>query len=415
MTAIARGRVLARPAALPRSRGLLILLPALPLFMGSFQYVVDLPALYALSKAWPALMLPFTLFAMGWLRPPYQPLLLAVCAWLIGVTPFIGILQLGNDIVGALASTAKIWPLTGALSAAAMLVLARPDNRTLGKAIAILALTTFTAMVAAFVLAPPEAFTQTIEETKVFLTDPERGKRINAPMALGLMGLFMLNRSFWKSPALWKAAGVVLAFVLMIIVYKQRAPIAGAALTVLLGAALSLGRWRGLALALLGAGFLASAVPLWLWVQSGDVAGALGGSLTMRQQEAEAAVAFLGAEPWRWVFGVGSATRIGDVTLGDIVGMAFFFPSDLGWLGVVFEYGLIGAALMLAVHLACVRLSWRASASGNLTAEAVLDYSLYLLIVSPIVSVALAPGEVATCLALAWWVNRSCAAVRSAP
>ena len=40
----------------------------------------------------------------------------------------------------------------------------------------------------------------------VFLSDAERGRRINAPMMFGILALFLINRSFWRRPAIWKAS-----------------------------------------------------------------------------------------------------------------------------------------------------------------------------------------------------------------
>jgi O-antigen ligase len=382
-----------------------LLVLTLPMFAGLFQYVIDAPVLYGLSKVWPVLVLPLTLMAVLGPKPGYQPLLLATLAWLLAVVPFISMAQLGNDSLGAVASTAKIWPLSGALAGAAALDLLKPSGRELSRAVMMLCGLTFAFLVGAWLFAPDAAFNGTIETTKVFLSDIERGRRINAPMMFGILGLFVLNRSFWRRPALWKPVLIGLGLVAMVCIYKQRAQIAGTGLMLVLGAALGLGRWRGPALIALAAGGLASLIPTLLWLQGGSAAEGLGGSLTMRQTEAEAALGFLNDQPWRWITGVGSATRIGGVTMGGIVGTPFFFPSDLGWLGVVFEYGLIGAGLMLAMHLWAVRLAWRAAQGGGTLERALFDYALFLIVVSPIVSVVLSPGELATVLVLGWWLR----------
>ena len=182
--------------------------------------------------------------------------------------------------------------------------------------------------------------------------------------------------------------------------------ILGAGAGVVLGSAFSARHHRPLIFALLAAAVVASAVPVWSLLHSDALTKSLGGSLSIRQIEFGKAVDFLNAEPWRWLTGVGSATRVGDVTLAEIVGTNFFFPSDLGWLGVVFEYGLIGAGLFLALHVFALRLGWRAAQTGAIAGAVVFDYALFLLIVSPVTSVALAPGEMACCLALGWWISR---------
>ena len=381
------------------------LLVGLPLFAGSFQYVVDLPFAYLLSKAWPFVTAPLAILGASRFRPSYQPLLLATWAWLVAFAAFMGIAQLGNDAIGAVAASVKVWPLIAALAGLAALALLKPTDRDLLWAIGLLAALTFAFLLAAWFLAPAPAFEQGIEHTKVFLADPERGRRINAPSMFAVLGLFLLNRSLWSRPAVWKAVLILAGLVVLILIYKQRAQIAGTIVGLSLGAVLSLGRWRMPAFAVLTAAALTCVVPAWLWLQ-GPIVESLGGSLSMRQQEASAAIAFLNEQPWRWITGVGSTTRVGEVSLGDIVGMPFFFLSDLGWLGVVFEYGLVGAGLMMALHLTAVRLCWGAAASGSPLVQAVFDYSLFLIVVSPIVSVVLSPGELATCLALAaWWAT----------
>lgn len=384
----------------------LFLIAALPMFGGVFTYVVDAPPLYLLAKAWPVLTAPLALLAVWRLNPPYQSLLLAACAWLLGVTPFISVTQLGNDVFGALASMVKVWSLTGALGAAASLWLVRPTPRDLTRAVIALAVVTFGFLVGAWLFAPDALFQQGIEDTKVFLSDAERGRRINAPMMFGILALFLINRSFWRRPAVWKAVLIGLGMVGMVLAYKQRAQIGGTAVGLALGAMLSLRRWQGPAMMAAAAVVIAAAVPAVLWLGQ-DAVDSLGGSLSMRQIEAEHALAFLNDQPWRWIVGVGSATRVGNVTLGDIVGTPFFFPSDLGWLGVVFEYGVTGAGLMLALHLLAIRMAWEAAQKGQVVGAAVLDYAIFLLVVSPVVSVVLSPGELATVLALSWWLVRT--------
>lgn len=417
MIATPRGRVLRVVDAAPgpvspgvaQHRGamfavILILILMLPMFAGLFAYVVDVKPLYGLAKIWPLVTAPLAVAAALRLKPLYQPLLLVVCAWLLGATPLIGVTQLGNDALGALASSVKVWPLTGALGAAAALWFVKPSEADLRRAVMALGLLTFAFLIGAWFLAPEALFHQTIEDTKVFLSDPERGRRINAPMMFAILGLFVVNRAFWRRPQVWKAAAVLLGLIAMVLFYKQRAQIAGSVAVLGLAAALGLGRWRTPVLMGIGAVGLAGVIPAILWLGR-SAADSLGGSLSMRQIEAEAAVRFLNDAPWRWITGVGSATRIGDVTLGDIVGTPFFFPSDLGWLGVVFEYGLIGAALMLALHVVAIRMAWEAARAGGDLARAVFDYAVFLLVVSPVVSVVLAPGELATVLALTFWLR----------
>jgi O-antigen ligase len=189
----------------------------------------------------------------------------------------------------------------------------------------------------------------------------------------------------------------------MFTIYKQRIPIAGAAAVIVLGGILSSPRWRVPVLVAV-VSIAALAIPSYLYLQADKVAAGLGGSLTMRQMELDQAVAFLNAEPWRWITGVGSATRIGDVTLADLIGARAFYLADLGWLGVTFEYGVIGVMLLVALHIAGLRLTWKAIRRDDPLSGALFDYVMYIILASPITSVVLSPGELLTCMAMAWYM-----------
>jgi hypothetical protein len=83
-----------------------------------------------------------------------------------------------------------------------------------------------------------------------------------------------------------------------------------------------------------------------------------------------------------------------------------FFLTDIGWLGVIFEYGVIGALLMLLVHLA----GWRQAISwgrpDDPLSQAFGDYIVYLLVGSAVYSVVFTPGELTTTMALSYYFSR---------
>ena len=380
-----------------------VLLGLLPLFGQSFQYVVDVPPAYFLTKAWPLLVLPMAFWAFGRLQPPYRVILLATMVWTFAITPLIGVFELGDDIGAAVATTVKVWALTTALSACAVFAALRTRPETLTRAVLALGVATFAIMTLLWVLTPRSLFDNGLTQTKLFLYDQQRGYRIYMPMFFGLMLIFALNRSFWMRPRLWKPLAIAVCFVLLLAIFKQRTVIGGAAVVVVVGGVLSLRRWRFPLLAGLALALLACAPVIWSYAQSDSLARSLGGSLTMRQMEISKALDFLNAEPHRWLFGAGSATRVGDVSLAQIVGARGFFLADLGWLGVTFEYGAVGVLLLLLLHLAGLRITWRAARLGDPVARASFDYVLYIVLVSPILPVTFAPGELCTCMGMAFW------------
>ncbi len=66
------------------------------------------------------------------------------------------------------------------------------------------------------------------------------------------MLIFYLNRSAWHAFVWWKPVGIVIAFVLLLTIYKQRAAIASVIFAVVIGSVLSLKRWRIVAFTILG-------------------------------------------------------------------------------------------------------------------------------------------------------------------
>lgn len=411
-----RGRILgsvyhdpamhAGPAAHSQAGLALIMVFVLIMFGQTFQYVIDVWPLYALSKVWPLFALPLALLGAVRLRVPGRIAFLLLILWMYVVTPTISVLELGNTFLAAAATTIKVWSLTYVFGLAAVLFWLKPSEELLYKAFLGIGAFTFVSMTLLYLIAPQSLYEQGIEQTKLFLWDVERGRRIYAPMFFGLSTIFLLNRSFWLQPRIWKIAALVACFLVLLLVYKQRTSIAAAGLCVLLGAVYSLPRGKGLVTVFLGAMAVWAAFILVNLITE-DVTAGLGGSLSVRQMEFLAAVNYLSAEPWRWITGVGSITRSvgGTNALAQIVGARVFFLHDLGWLGVIFEYGLIGVVLLLLVHGYAAYVTGRGITAPTPLPRALFDYVLYILITSLVYSITFAPGEVMTCMAIAYYLH----------
>ena len=106
-------------------------------------------------------------------------------------------------------------------------------------------------------------------------------------------------------------------------------------------------------------------------------------------------------------FGAGSVTRISDNNLQTILGNAHFYLADIGWLGIIFEYGLVGASLILAVYVASLRCIRRIGAGTHysMMTAALGDHIVLMLITSLVYSLVFTPGEMATALALATYLG----------
>jgi hypothetical protein len=410
----ARGRVLLRHAPQPTQQRsgstawrTLTLLCALPLFAQCFQYMVDIMPLYLLSKAWPILVLPLCVWAMVALDVPHRLLYVATLFWILGVTPFVGIVTLGNGVAAAIETTAKVWSYTYVFSLAGLLVLLRPERKALRRLLIGLGGGTYVVMLLLWLTVPTRNYGGGDAVTKLFMYDPERGYHIYMPMFFGTLLIFMLNRSFWWRPKVWKLVGLAVAFVLLVEIDKERATTAAAAVTVAFGATAHMGRWRKAVYAAMAVGVAAAGLlALQHMTAATGLSSNFGGSLKVRTTSVTTAWNYLSADPLRWLLGVGATTRFGNVTLGGLFGNAMFFLADIGWLGVIFEYGAIGALLLLLVHLAGLRQARRWEQPDDPLSQALGDYIVYLIIESAVYSVVSTPGELTTVMALSYYFAR---------
>ena len=207
-----------------------------------------------------------------------------------------------------------------------------------------------------------------------------------------------------KNPKFWHVVFLAVAFGSMVAINKQRISIASAGLVTAYVILRQLPRiWRTLTLSL---GLLLAGGGLLAILSHFDrIVMMLGKSLTIRQNSLDLAFQYVTAEPLRWLFGVGGTSRFGSVNMYQIFHRWDFYLADLGWPGVVFEYGLVGMILLLALYVAVLRGGSRPAATDADPQEEALivalwAYVLYLLLTTAIYSAVFMPGELATVTAL---------------
>jgi hypothetical protein len=349
-----RGRILGlgvRPvpnlADRPRTLTFLALLLTLPFFGQSFHYVVDLPPTYYLSKAWPIVTLPLAIYALVTVRLPWAWLYGALIAYVLGLTPLLSMIYLGNGLIDALSTTAKSLPFLYYFAAAGLLALLQPSQDQVRRAIVGLGIGTFLLMGFLWLVVPAGFYRIDAAQSKLFLYETERGYRIFMPMFFGILTIFYLARRLMMRRDLLAGLGVLIGFALLVLIFKQR--------TVILAVALTIG-WiafrcsRGWVRALLLAGGVTVAIAVGILILGPMLArleAALGASLSIRQASIGLAADYIQGHPLVLMFGAGSITRLSQNTLSTLLGYAHFYLADIGWLGIVFEYGLTGAALIV--------------------------------------------------------------------
>jgi len=386
---------------------LALLLGVLPLFLQNFHYMIDLPPAYALSKAWPIVTLPLAALALVVARPPYTALYACLLTYVLGITPLLAALHLDSSLIEAASATIRILPLIYGFSLAGMLWLVRPEPVEIRRAFLVLGGVTLAAYWCLWLVLPAAAYRSDPAESQAFFLDIERGYRIVLAMGFALVLVFwMARRAIRRRSLLW-AAGVFASLVTMVVIYKQRTMIAATLVMLCLIVLRAMpARTRLLALAL-GSLVGLAGVFWWSFVLP-DLSGELlGGSLSVRLRSSQLAWDFIGHDPWRWLFGVGSTTAYSDATLAEILGYRSFYLTDIGWLGVVTEFGVVGAVMILAALLVLVRSASRLAArAGDDFTGALADYAWLLLLITAIYSPVYAPGEMASLTALVWYLSR---------
>jgi O-antigen ligase len=92
--------------------------------------------------------------------------------------------------------------------------------------------------------------------------------------------------------------------------------------------------------------------------------------------------------------------------LSDIFKSEQFYLADIGWVGVIFEFGILGALLVAAVYGTGLVVTMRAGAGGDPFMQALSSYVLFMIVTSAIYSVVFTPGELATVVAMSEYLAR---------
>ncbi|WP_431301478.1 hypothetical protein [Sediminicoccus sp. BL-A-41-H5] len=381
-------------------------LPWLVLLLMFFQlpyYKEEAGPLYLLAKLWPVMLAPLVLYGMVALRLTDRALYLALTVYALGITPFLSMLHLPNDLVDATAAAVKAWPITFYFSAAAALVLLRPSEGLLARSALGLGAATFGLMLLLWVVVPIEWYQPVVSGPNMFSWDDGRGNYIRMPMMLGVFALLWLAVRFAQRREVWAGALLLGGLLAMAFVYKARLPTGVTAMLVVLIFALSLPaawRWALGALATLPAAlaaiFLGPAVPALL-------AEIFDESLFIRLRSVTAAWNWLLENPWRILFGAGSTSTFSGYTMADHLNSPDFWITDIGWLGILLEYGVVGTALIILIH---ARALWTAFTlpGADPFRRALGWYVLFEVLCSAVYSVMYAPGPVVTIAAIAWWL-----------
>jgi hypothetical protein len=379
------------------------LLLILPMFVQIFHYMIDVGPIYLLSKAWAVMMMPFAIYGLMALRTRFALLYVLTLTYVMGVTPVLSMAWLGNGIGDAVINSVKVWSLTYYFSMLGVLMWLGASADDIIDAILRLGFATVIVMWVLWHTVPGSWYSGDPRQSRLFLAEYERGNRLLVPMTFALLTAYYALARMFDGPKLWQIVIVPVVLYTEIHLFKER--VAMAASVVVVGGMLffRLPRlWRSiLLLGTMMGGFAGVALVL----QHGqDVTAKLGNSLTIRQNSIALLQNYLSDQPLRWIFGAGGASRVGKINMADIVGRRDFFLADLGWAGIIFEFGAVGAIIMLVLYLSVLRWAWSTSVAADprhrAMIAALIAYIAYLTLCTVIYSPVYTPGELASLTAL---------------
>jgi hypothetical protein len=374
----------------------------LPFFGQTFHYIKVIMPLWALSKAWPIITLPLALRLFAGPRPEGSRQVVLTFVWLLLIPSFISQTTFNQNVIAALPAQVKLLPILYFFSFLALLRWADPAPAELERTVVVLALASFAILVVIWALAPQAAYVAHYDAGDApLLASDARGNRIRLPMFYGMIGLLYAFRRFtqtwnWRWLAVW-AAG----FGLMYGLVRMRTYILGMA--VMAGFTLfrqASPKARFGLIALIPFALLALfQTPMMASIFSTDKAYAF----DVRYISTMKAIAFLGTDPMRWIFGAGTLSPVDPSAMMTYFNH-FFFLADITWMGVIFEFGLVGAVLIMALPLRAIWMMQRLRAQEDTPLNGALqDYLLYCVLVSEMFPLTMAPGEVTMIMAIAVW------------
>lgn len=394
------GTPTARRASLNAAWGLLLL----PMFFQLAYYKKDVGPFYLLAKVWPILVLPLALYGMFALRLPRAALYAAFLAYALVLTPALSMVYLPNDVLDAAVSTIRAWPMVFYFAVPAALLLLRTSEVTVRRGALAAGFATFALMWLLWLTVPADWYDWSGLDSALFSrADDHRDYFIRMPMALGQVAIFWLARRFAAERRPWQIVLAIGAIASMALIYKARVPTGTTILVVGLALFVALPSRLRLGLAALGAVPVAALAVVYGPGVPDLLANVFDSSLFIRLRSHGIALAWMTEAPMRLLLGSGSIATSSATTLADFFGYAQFSITDIGWVGVLLEYGLVGTLLIVLIHLHALRDA-RAVAGRDPFRLALFDFVLAEVLASSVYSVMYAPGPVVTCAALAWWL-----------
>lgn len=382
------------------------LMLVLPMFGQTFHYITALYPLWALSKAFPVLTLPLVLRLGSQPRFPMTRQMLLSFAWLLIVPSFAAVIYFHESFFVSITAQVKLLPILYFFSFLALLLMLKPTLSELGRSFVILGAVVVGALILMWLLVPASWYKETyVFGQAPFFTADSRGHRIRMSMYFPFILLFFCYRRAFFERHVGYFIGVLVGLAVALLIVKSRALAIGIVGVLVINTFVWARPRARLGFLLLMPILLVSVFSMG-YLATIFSAGAETGFDT-RRISAQLATRFLGNDPLRWLFGVGTISPSSGDTLTTYF-HHFFFLADITWLGIVFEFGLIGALIILGLQLRGLFFYRRLRAEvEDDFLGALFDYLKFVLLASFFYPPTLAPGETAVILAVFAYVWRA--------
>lgn len=398
----ARASASARTAPAIRASRIAALVIVLPLIFQVFHYIVDVYPLYALSKALPLLLSPLAVAAFCLCRLPYRGWFVALGLYAALLTPVVAALNFGEGLNATLTTQIKLLPITYYFAFFAILWLLQPSYDELVSVFVALGVVSLALLAILWATVPQASYYGTDEETKLFSFDPLRGFRITLPTYFIQVFILYQNRQFWASKHPRHLLLMALSFAFLVLFNKERATIGGlGAMVVLAGLSGQPLRRQvaGVAIVAIVAVSLAIFMNVFVSLAHDD-------SVTVRQGSFHIAWDALNAQPLGWLIGLGTVSHFRAESFNQLYGH-FFYLADIGLLGVVYEYGIIGCLLFLIIYSKILIYFRRGLATTrDPFLFAFRDHIWFQLLTAVVSPITYAPAEWAATLAIFVYFRR---------
>ncbi|EON10803.1 MULTISPECIES: hypothetical protein [Pandoraea] len=391
---------------LPRTFVVGCLVILLPLFGQTFHYITALYPLWALSKAFPILTLPLVLRLGSQPRFPMTRQVLLSFAWLLLVPSFAAVIYFHESVFVSVTAQVKLLPILYFFSFLALLLMLKPTLNELARSFLILGAAIVGALIVMWIVVPASWYKETyVFGQAPFFTSDSRGHRIRMSMYFPFILLFFCYRRAFFERHLGYLAGALVGLAVALLIVKSRALAIGI-MGVLVINTFVWARPRARIGLLLVAPVALAAIFSMGYLATIFSAGTETGFDT-RRISAQLATRFLGDDWMRWLFGVGTISPASGDTLTTYF-HHFFFLADITWLGIVFEFGLIGALLIVCLQLRGLFFYRRLRVEvEDDFLGALYDYLVFVLLASFFYPPTLAPGETAVILAIFAYIWRA--------